>query len=104
MGIGLAGKNSLYFFESSEAMTLLINKVYQTAQKISVKKTALLSNEKEIKNSARYKLPAWRSGSTFMQVKSNVRGIKRILVDGLILEWMKKHKAKEAEYSIKIIT
>jgi len=94
----LAGNNSLYFFESSEAMNVLVNKIYQTAQKVSVKKTALLSNEKEIKNSTRYKLPAWRSGSTLMQVKANVTGIKRILVNGKILEWMSQNnKAKVAE-------
>lgn len=104
---GLAGENSLYFFESSEAMTLLVNKIYQTAQKVSYKKVSLLNNKEEIKNSTPYKLQAWRSGTTLIQIKSNIRGIKRLITDGGILAWMKNHdKAKQAEeisYVIELI-
>ena len=95
---GLAGNNSLFFLESSEAMTLFENKVFQSSQKISIKKTVLLSTKKEIKNSRPYKLPAWRSGTSLGQIKANVTGIKRLLIEGEVLSWMKEHgKGKAAE-------
>lgn len=92
---GLAGKNSLFFLESSEAMELLVNKLFQSAQKTALKKTAFLSNKKKIKRSAAYKLHAWRSGTSLAQIKASVRGYQRILNDGGILAWLKAHQHTE---------
>lgn len=89
---GLAGNSSLYFFDSIEAMTLLVNKIYQSSQKLSNKKIGLLNNTHKISSSTPYKLDAWRSGSSLMQAQANVLGIKRILEDGGVLNWLKTHK------------
>lgn len=101
---GLAGNSSLYFFESEEAMILLINKIYQSAQKISNKKIGLLDSKRKIKKSTSYKLQAWRSGSSLEQVKANTMGINRILAEGKVLEWLKNQdKAKAAKEISQVI-
>jgi predicted lipoprotein len=97
---GLAGNDSLFFIESNEAMTILINKIYQSAQKVSIKKVGLFSSKNEIKNSTSFKLPAWRSGSSLVQVKANITGIKRILDDGKILQWLKNNNQEKAAEKI----
>lgn len=100
---GLAGNNSLFYLESTEAMIELVNKIFQSAQKISIKKVAILDNTKEIKNSAPYKLHAWRSGTSLGQVKANVSGIKRLIDDGGILQWMKSHNKEQATKDIESV-
>lgn len=92
---GLAGNNSLYFLESSEAMTIFVNKLYQSAQKVSNKKLGLLDSKNEIKNSTPYKLHAWRSGDSLDQVKANIIGIKRILKDGKVLQWLNQQNKQK---------
>ncbi|MEB8432738.1 imelysin family protein [Cocleimonas sp. KMM 6892] len=92
---GLAGNNSLYFLESSEAMTILVNKLYQSAQKVSNKKLGLLDSKNEIKNSTPYKLHAWRSGDSLDQVKANIIGIKQILKDGEVLQWLNQQNKQQ---------
>ncbi len=92
---GLAGVDSLYFLESSEAMTVLVNKIYQSSQKVSSKEIALFSDKSKIKKSTPYKLHAWRSGSSLEQSKAIISGIKRLLDDGGVLIWLNKNNKEQ---------
>lgn len=96
-----ADKGNATFANAREAVDLLVGKLHQSAEKLS--KTRIgdaLGKGININSEGRqeilleanaYQLEAWRSGYSIRVVRANVEGIRRILKDGGILDWLREH-------------
>lgn len=91
-----AGAGSTEFLEAEQPLEILVNKVFQTVEKVSGKKLAIpLDKKNNGEHVNAYKLEAWRGGHTLQNIQANILGMKRIIVDGGITEWLQAHGQKE---------
>ena len=93
-----AGDGSAHFTKAYQPIELLVNRLYQAIQAVEIKQLGVplgLQGSRTGKMQVYpYKLEAWRSGHSLQNVMSVLQGFKRLLVDGGILEVLKKNKHK----------
>lgn len=88
--------------ESGQAMSSIIGKLDQTAESVSTKLRQALAkdahlagkDEKREKRNA-HKLEAWRSGHTLQNIRANLSGVKLVLNDGGLVNWLSENNHSE---------
>jgi len=88
--ISRAGLDSLIYTEIQQPWAELINKIFQSAEKISSNRLALALGKKTESQPKPYKLEAWRSGHTLANIQASLQGLRR-LFDGGLLDWLKQN-------------
>lgn len=90
-----AGEGSAYFTETYQPVELLVNRLYQSVQAVEIKKLGVplgVNGNRSGKPKAYpYKLEAWRSGYSLANINSTLQGLRSVLVDGGMLEWLKNN-------------
>lgn len=84
--------------KSEQAMSLIIGKLDQITESVSTKLRHALAKDahmagKDDKREKRnaHKLEAWRSGHTLQNIQANLTGVKRVLNDGGLINWLKEN-------------
>lgn len=88
--ISRAGLDSLIYTEVQQPWVELINKIFQSAEKISSNRLALALGKKTKSQPKPYKLEAWRSGHTLANIQASIQGLERLFNGGL-LDWLKQN-------------
>lgn len=88
-----AGNGSAEFIEANQPLEILVNKLFQTVEKVAAKKLAIpLDKKNQGKHANAYKLEAWRSGHSLANIRANIQGLERLLVDGGIVSWLESNQ------------
>lgn len=85
-----AGNGSAYYTEAYQPLEELMNKLYQSAQKVSSRKLGVPLGQFKADKVNAYKLEAWRSGRSLANIRANLQGIETLFNAGW-LEWLTTH-------------
>lgn len=85
-----AGHGSAVFSSDREALDLLVSKLYQTAEKLTLKLGKPMGIIIQGAPNP-YELEAWRSGQSIAITRAHVEGMQRLLREGGWLEWLRTH-------------
>lgn len=85
-----AGNGSAYYTEAYQPLEELMNKLYQSAQKVSSRKLGVPLGQFKADKVNAYKLEAWRSGHSLANIRANLQGIETLFNAGW-LEWLTTH-------------
>lgn len=91
-----AGKGSAEFTEAEQPLEILINKLFQTVEKVSNKKLGIpLDKKNNGEHVNAYKLEAWRSGHTLPNIQANLQGLQSLIIEGGITHYLQQHEQIE---------
>ena len=78
-----AGLDSLVYTEASQPLDAIVNKIFQSVEKISSRKLAVPLGKKAPSQPKPYKLEAWRSGHSLANINATLQGIDALMKNGL---------------------